>query len=174
MRQDFFEYTPQFKLIIAGNRKPGLRSVDEAMRRRLNLVPFTVTIPEQERDINLPEKLKAEWPAILRWGIEGCLDWQREGLNPPKRVRAATEEYFAAEDLLGRWLAERTTQGPRYSTASSALYKDWEQWTEERKEDTGSNKDFSQRLQARGFVIKDTNKASMFVALALRRDVKPD
>jgi putative DNA primase/helicase len=49
MRQDFFEYVPQFKLIISGNHKPGLRSVDEAIRRRFHLIPFTVTIPERER-----------------------------------------------------------------------------------------------------------------------------
>ena len=47
MRQDFFEYAPQFKLVIAGNHKPGLRTVDEAIRRRFHLVPFTVTIPPQ-------------------------------------------------------------------------------------------------------------------------------
>src|SRR5262249_1446093 len=64
MRQDFFEYTPQFKLIVAGNHKPGLRSVDEAIRRRFNLIPFTVTIPPEERDEALPEKLKAELPRI--------------------------------------------------------------------------------------------------------------
>src|SRR5215472_6252021 len=60
MRQDFFTYTPQFKLFIAGNHKPGLRGVDEAIRRRLNLVPFTITIPVTERDPELSEKLKAE------------------------------------------------------------------------------------------------------------------
>jgi putative DNA primase/helicase len=72
MRQDFFEYVPQFKLLIAGNHKPGLRSVDEAIRRRFNLVPFTVTIPPEERDEGLPEKLKAELPGILAWMIRGC------------------------------------------------------------------------------------------------------
>jgi putative DNA primase/helicase len=61
MRQDFFEYTPQFKLMISGNHKPSLRNVDEAIRRRIHLVPFTVTIPPAERDKDLPEKLKAEW-----------------------------------------------------------------------------------------------------------------
>lgn len=61
MRQDFFQFTPEFKLLIAGNHKPSLRSVDEAIRRRLHLVPFTVTIPEAERDLNLAEKLRAEW-----------------------------------------------------------------------------------------------------------------
>jgi putative DNA primase/helicase len=65
MRQDFFEYLPGFKLVIAGNHKPSLRSVDESIRRRLNLLPFTVTIPPEDRDRDLPEKLKAEWPGIL-------------------------------------------------------------------------------------------------------------
>jgi putative DNA primase/helicase len=67
MRQDFFEYTPQFKLVIAGNHKPGLRSVDEATKRRFNLIPFTVTIPEDDRDPQLLDKLKAEAPGILQW-----------------------------------------------------------------------------------------------------------
>ena len=100
MRQDFFEYTPQFKLIIAGNHKPGLRSVDEAIRRRFNLVPFTVTIPPDERDPKLTEKLKAEWPGILQWMVEGCLEWQRIGLAPPKVVAEATAAYLEAEDAV--------------------------------------------------------------------------
>src|SRR6185436_7282942 len=64
MRQDFFTFTPEFKLVIVGNHKPGLRNVDEAIRRRFHLVPFTVTIDEEKRDTDLPEKLKAEWPGI--------------------------------------------------------------------------------------------------------------
>jgi putative DNA primase/helicase len=75
MRQDFFEYTPQFKLFIAGNHRPGLRSVDEAIRRRFHLIPFAVTIPAEERDGELTEKLKAEWPGILAWIVAGCLNW---------------------------------------------------------------------------------------------------
>ena len=69
MRQDFFEYVPQFKLLTVGNHKPGLRAVDEAMRRRMNLLPFVVTIPPAERDSQLGEKLRAEWPGILGWAI---------------------------------------------------------------------------------------------------------
>jgi putative DNA primase/helicase len=92
MRQDFFEYTPQFKLIIAGNHKPGLRSVDEAIRRRFNLIPFTVTIPPGERDETLPAKLNAELPGILAWMIDGCLDWQERGLAPPEIVTEASAE----------------------------------------------------------------------------------
>ena len=99
MRQDFFEYRPAFKLIIAGNHKPLLRSVDEAIRRRFHLIPFAVTIPPEERDAVLAEKLKAEWPGILAWLIEGCLEWQTEGLRPPQAVLEATEAYLSAEDF---------------------------------------------------------------------------
>ena len=81
MRCDFFDFVPKFKLWIVGNHKPRLDNVDEAMRRRMLLVPFTVQIPPEERDPDLPAKLKAEWPAILRWAIDGCLEWQRIGLR---------------------------------------------------------------------------------------------
>jgi len=115
MRQDFFDFVPTFKLFICGNHKPRLSSVDEAMRRRLLLVPFTVQIPLAERDPRLPEKLKAEWPAILRWCIDGCLEWQRVGLAPPPIVRDATEEYFAGQDMLQQWLEDCTTDILRMS-----------------------------------------------------------
>ena len=81
MRQDFFTYTPIFKLLIVGNHRPVLRNVDDAARRRFNIIPFTHK--PAEPDLSLPEKLKAEWPAILRWAIDGCLDWQGNGLVRP-------------------------------------------------------------------------------------------
>ena len=71
MRQDFFEYVPQFKLLIAGNHKPSLRTVDEAIRRRFHLIPFTVTIPPEQRDTTLGDRLKEEWPGILGLGDRG-------------------------------------------------------------------------------------------------------
>ena len=106
MRQDFFEFTPQFKLIIAGNHKPGLRSVDEAIRRRFNLIPFTVTIPPEERDDTLGEKLQAELPGILAWMIEGCTIWQKQGLNPPRVVTDATAAYLESEDAIAAWIED--------------------------------------------------------------------
>jgi len=114
MRQDFFEFVPQFKLLIAGNHKPGLRGVDEAMRRRFYLVPFTVTIPPEQRDKNLFEKLKPEWGGILQWAIGGCLEWQATGLNPPAVVREATEAYLAGEDAQTQWLDECCVRDAAY------------------------------------------------------------
>ncbi len=88
MRQDFFTFMPQFKLFIAGNHKPGLRNVDEAIRRRLNLIPFVVRIPPKERDPRAwPRNLKAEWGGILQWAIDGCLDWQSKAPRSAARCR---------------------------------------------------------------------------------------
>ena len=121
MRQDFFEYKPQFKLVISGNHKPGLRSVDEAIRRRLNLVPFTVTIPKAKRDVDLAEKLRAEWPGILAWMINGCLEWQKIGLAPPKIVTDATDDYIDSEDVLGHWIEECCVLDAQAWTSSTEL-----------------------------------------------------
>jgi len=171
MRQDFFEYVPQFKLIVAGNHKPGLRNVDEAMRRRLHLIPFTVTIGEQERDPDLAAKLKAEYSGILRWAIAGCLAWQREGLNPPPSVCAATQGYLAAEDVLGRWLEERCVSRREVWTPGAVLFADFQQWCDRVGERAGTQKRFSQALEGRGFVQERTRKARGFAGIGLLTDV---
>ena len=104
MRMDNFTFLPTFKLFIVGNHKPGLRNVDDAMRRRFNLLPF-LNKPVV-KDLQLEESLRAEWPGILRWMIEGCLEWQRDGLAPPEIVRDATAAYFEEQNVFGEWLAE--------------------------------------------------------------------
>jgi putative DNA primase/helicase len=168
MHQDFFEYTPQFKLIISGNHKPGLRTVDEAMRRRINLLPFTVTIPDSERDDDLREKLRGEWPGILQWAIEGCLAWQRDGLSAPQAVRDATADYLATEDAMARWREERCEESASSWESTAALFKDWREWTVANNEFTGSQKRFSQYLVDRGFVKDRTRTTRGFRGIALR------
>jgi len=174
MRGDFFEYTPQFKLIFAANHKPRLRAVDEAIRSRFLLLPFTVTIPPEERDKNLPEKLRVEWPAILRWAIDGCLAWQREGLNPPAAVTRATQEYFVSEDTLGRWLDERCLLGPQFETSSSALFGSFREWAEKVGEMAWSQRAFSQNLLDRGFANHHMRNGWFFKGLALKTDAPTD
>jgi putative DNA primase/helicase len=149
MRGDFFEFTPAFKLCVAGNHKPSLRTVDEAIRRRFHLVPFAVTIPPAERDPDLPAKLKAEWPGILRWMIEGCLAWQRDGLNPPAAVRDATREYLEAEDNMATWIEECLTRDPNARESRAALFGSWSGWATKAGERIGSQKDFVGKLEDR-------------------------
>ena len=168
MRQDFFEFSPQFKLLIAGNHKPGLRSVDEAIRRRMYLIPFKVTIPPEERDPQLREKLRGEWPAILRWAVEGCLDWQKKGLDPPAIVQDATAKYLAEEDRFSLWLEDRCTVGGQYSATAGELYRSWVTWCESAGEKPGSQKRFSQTLEARGFERDHNRTGSLFNGLAMK------
>jgi putative DNA primase/helicase len=151
MRQDFFTFHPAFKLWIVGNHKPALRSVDEAIRRRLHLVPFTVTIPKDEQDKDLPEKLRAEWPGILRWMIEGCTEWLEIGLRPPPAVVSATAKYLSEEDALARWIEERCAIDPIYYETVANLFQDWREWAESAGEFVGSQKRFSQALEGRGY-----------------------
>jgi putative DNA primase/helicase len=168
MRCDFFDFVPKFKLWIVGNHKPRLDNVDEAMRRRMLLVPFLVQIPPEERDPNLAEKLKAEWPAILRWMIDGCLEWQQIGLAPPKIVIEATEEYFNDQDTIKQWLEDCTEDGGRYAfTATSKLFASWKTWCDARNRHPGNGNTLSDALVDRGFTRKRTGGARGFRGLVL-------
>lgn len=167
MRGDFFTYTPQFKLVIAGNHKPHLQTVDEAIRRRMHLVPFTQTIAPAERIEGLEEQLRVEWPGILAWAIEGCLAWQRDGLNPPAVVEDATEDYFVSEDSFATWLRECCERGPGYRETASRLFENWVAWCERSREQPGTKKAFSTLLQDRGFTGKHGNSGSLYSGLRL-------
>jgi putative DNA primase/helicase len=151
MRQDPFTYLPNFKLAIAGNHKPGLKSVDAAIRARLNLTPFTVTIPPTERDPGLSEKLWEEAPGILAWMLEGCADWRHVRLAPPPVVTLATEEYFDSEDMTALWIKECCDTGRFCEGLSGALFRSWTAWAITAGEKPGSNKAFSRTLEKHGF-----------------------
>jgi putative DNA primase/helicase len=168
MRRDFFEFTPQFKLMIVGNHKPNLNSVDEAIRRRIHLIPFTVTIPAEERDLELAEKLKAEWPAILRWAVDGCTEWQRSGLAPPPAVTGATAEYFAEADPLGRWLEERCVRDESAFALSKDLFADYQGWCGENGEKPLTSNWFGRELNGRGIAKGKNNMDERGYRLALR------
>ena len=171
VRQDFFTFKPTFKLCIVGNHKPSFRTVDEAIRRRIHLIPFAVTIPKDERDAELTEKLKAEWPGILAWAVQGCLEWRRDGLKPPKAVRDATEQYLAAEDSFAMWLEEKTEPAAEWQTETSAdLFKSWKAWADGAAEEAGSRKRFADMLQTRGFPTKKgTGGVRCFEGIRLKR-----
>ena len=154
MRQDFFEYKPQFKLLISGNHKPRLRSVDEAMRRRLHLLPFTVTIAKGKRDPGLKAKLWEERDQILQWALDGCRDWQREGLTPPPVVQSATNAYFEDMNVLGR--------------------ADWKAWCEANGEAHGLQRGFVEALDEQGFEARKVGGARGYMGLRLRTPPLPD
>ena len=151
MHQDFFTYPPQFKLLIAGNHKPAIRNIDEAMRRRMHLIPFTITVPPEKRDPLLTEKLLSERDGILAWALQGCLLWQQIGLKQPLSVTSATDEYFEGEDAMGRWMDERCKLGANDKALTVTLFNDWKQWAEMSGEFVGTQRRFSDALITRRF-----------------------
>jgi putative DNA primase/helicase len=171
MRQDYFTYVPQFKPLFMGNHRPGLRSVDEAIRSRMNLIECKVTIPEKERDPKLEEKLKAEWSGILKWMIDGCVAWQRTGLMPPAAVIAATTDYLENQDSFGAWIDESCTLEAQEVTEARLLFESWKIWAERTREYVGTYKQFNQKLRDRKFVEGRHPKTTLtaFVGIRLKR-----
>ena len=167
MRGDFFTFEPTFKLAIAGNHRPRLSTVDPAMRARLCLVPFDVCFPKDKRDPELGEKLQAEWPGILAWLIEGCLEWQKDGLNPPAKVTSATDDYFDEEDNLQNWIRECCELGTNYSASATELWESWQEWVRSHAEYAGSIKSFSQKLEAAGFERTRSASARKFSGIRI-------
>lgn len=165
MRGDFFEFVPTFKLVMVGNHRPVIRNPDDAMRRRLHLLPLTFRPTRPNND--LPAVLRAELPGILAWAIEGCLAWQPDGLGLPDVVREATADYFSEQDLLIQWLAECCERSPDATTASAAAFRSWEAWARARGEVGGTNKAFSAALE-RHHGKRKAHGATVFIGLRLK------
>jgi putative DNA primase/helicase len=168
MRQDFFTYMPQFKLTVIGNHKPTLHNVDEAARRRFNIVPFIRKPVTPDR--LLGEKLIAESGAILQWMIDGCLDWQANGLIRPACVIEATEEYFSDQEVFPRWLEEECISDPR-STASeksSVLYQSWANYAKSVRANPGRLADFKDKMERAGFAFRRRSKVREFSGIQLK------
>lgn len=156
MREDFWTFLPTHKIILAANHKPAVRGTDLAIWRRILLVPFNVVIPEAERDRKLPEKLIAESPGILRWLVAGCLDWQRNGLNPPAAVKSATEKYRQDQDVIGGFLEDRCTIKPELKAhlfvPKGELHKAYLDWAREQGDsDPLLMRAFGEKMRERGF-----------------------
>ncbi len=172
MRQDPFTFLPTFKLLFAGNHKPALRTVDEAIRRRFQIIPF-INKPAKPDDM-LSEKLQAEYPGILSWMIEGCLNWQKVGLQPPPVVTDATSEYFEEQNTFQQWLNSCCEIGMSKTDTSARLFGSWKRWCESNGEKAGSSKAFAERLKTAHFKKDDTRTERRFKGLSLIVEIPDD
>jgi putative DNA primase/helicase len=170
MRQDFFTFQPQFKITIVGNYKPALQNVDEALRRRFNIIPFTRKPDKPDKE--LESKLRAEWPQILRWMIDGCIDWLANGLVRPESIISATNDYFEEQDLFGHWLEEccdvERENHHKWENAT-ALLESWRDYAEAAGERPATTRSMSSALVSRGFAKKRvTGGATAYTGLMLK------
>lgn len=152
MRENMWEFRPTHKLLLCTNHKPQIRGTDHAIWRRLRLVPFTVTIPEEKQDKDLAAKLEGEASVILAWCVAGCLAWQRQGLCPPAEVRQATADYRVEEDALGEFLEDCcVTKGKNLKVKAADLYARYERWCMDNGERANTQRSFGMALGERGF-----------------------
>lgn len=132
MREDFWQFNPTHKVVLACNHKPVVRGTDHAIWRRLKLVPFNVVIPTAERDKQLPAKLRDELPGILAWSVRGCLDWQAHGLGEPKAIIEATADYQTGEDVLLNFVSECCVTGTEAKVKATDLLNAYKEWSGDR------------------------------------------
>lgn len=153
LHREFFEFKPTFKLWLAANHKPIIRASDHAMWRRIRIIPFSVTIPEDERDPDILNKLKCELPGILNWAIEGCAEWQEKGLGVPEEVKEATREYREEMDVFGGFLTEHCILEPDLMIRTKDIYEKYTEWCQANGDEPLKKRTFGLKLRERG--LKD-------------------
>lgn len=170
-----FDFKPQFKPLIVGNNKPILKTVDVAIKSRFLLIPFDVDfdalgkIDPDLREVTLPK----ERSGILRWMINGFAAYQRDGLNPPRIVLDASEEYLEEQDEVKTWLDERCQRGPILVSTTSDLFANWSVWMKSKGASPGSDKVFAESLKKEGFKREKyvgAKRKRGFRGLALQRN----
>jgi len=129
MHKDFVEFAPTFKPVLIANYRPTIQDTDEAIRRRLIVVPFDVTIEPLKRDPHLKAKLMTELPGILAWALEGCLAWQRAGkLEQPKDIEMATLTMFNENDTVTAFIDECCTREIDAREPRGMFYDSYVNW----------------------------------------------
>ena len=149
---ELFEFTPTHKLWLSTNHKPEIRGTDNAIWRRIRLIPWSVTIPPAEQNKKLPATLRRELAGILAWIVRGCLEWRREGLQAPDEVRRATGQYRAEMDVLAGFLAECCELDTGHWEYAKDLYECYKRWCDENGERPEPQRKFGGRLGERGFL----------------------
>ena len=164
------EFEPTHKLFLAANHKPVIRGTEEAIWRRIRLIPFDVEIPESERDPHLKEKLLEEAPGILAWAVRGCLEWQRDGLKAPAEVLAATASYRSEMDTVEPFFDARCVIEPRATVKAGELYSAYKAWAEQAGETPISQTVFGHRLNEKGYRMERSAAGKRRVGIRLRQD----
>jgi len=171
LHREFFDFYPTAKVWWAVNHKPIIRDTTYAMWRRIRLIPFEARFkpgmenwqPKEE----LLAELEAELPGILAWAVRGCLEWQKQGLEPVEKVKTATEDYRKESDVIERFLEECTIQKPDARVKAGELYQEFKRWAEENGEVVMSGQMFGRRMSEKGFRKRRLEKGVHYLGLGL-------
>jgi len=169
--REFFQFTPQFKLWMMGNYVPEIRGTDHGIWRRIHLIPFNVQFSDKDKIPGYDKKLLAESPGILNWMIEGCLLWQREGLDPPSQVINSTKEYRSNMDIVQNWINEcATVESSELNNCirtANALYQSYCAWCSTNKEFAMKQTAFGNELRGKGFTKKRINNVTTYLDIGV-------
>jgi putative DNA primase/helicase len=174
MHRDPITYSPSHTLVMLTNHLPNVSGDDPAIWARIQVVPFDVVIPPKERDGNLPERLKAEAPAVLAWVYEGWKEYQKQGLNPPEAVKASTQAYQDESDSMSRFLKENSMVNRGESIQARTFYDVYTKWSQAEGEHAETGVVFAKSLKARGIDKKRTEKGVRYQGLMLAGDYAGD
>lgn len=173
LRQEYFEFLPEFKVFFTTNHKPVIGGVDDGIWRRVKIIPFTLSLKPHERDKKLEEKLSIEMPGILNWAVEGCLKWQQSGLKEPKVVVDATGQYKEDMDILAPFLNEACyidePKNEAIKIEAKELYNVYDNWCYKSGERTLGNRTFYRMLETKGFgKTKGTGNKTFLTGITLK------
>jgi putative DNA primase/helicase len=167
MRAEWFEFKPEFKIWLSTNNKPQVTGTDNAIWDRIRLIPFNVTIPPEQRDPKLQDKLRGELPGILRWAVQGCLDWQRSGLGVPLEVAEAMKAYRTEMDILKQFISDRCELKRDAEVSKAALHEAFSAWCSENGETELSKKEFGGRMKKYGLDEKKSGSTRYWRGIRL-------
>lgn len=152
MRQNFVEFLPSHLAVLVTNHLPRVAGDDDAIWRRMRVVPFTVVVPEEQRDSRLGEHLELEADAVLGWAVAGWQDYGHRGhrLDEPDSVLVATAAYRVESDAVARFLEERCHLNPHVRVGVTELHQAWQSWQHLDGAEPMSPKAFGQALDRHG------------------------
>ena len=168
MRQDFFQFLPECKLLLVANDFPRVRLNSDAFWRRVRVLPVDRKIPLKQLDKQLMEKLRAEFPGILTWAVRGCLAWQRDGLVMPSAVREGTERWRGFADVIKRFVTECCELDPQAEVSASEIYARYRDWCGEHKESPQSQAGFKIKLTELDLTQQHTRKGNVWYGIGLK------
>lgn len=172
--KESFEFKPKAKLFLSTNYLPKISGSDHGIWRRILPIPFTKTFDEDRRDRHLRSKLEQEKSGVLNWLISGCLQWQKEGLNPPAAVLDAKADYRAASDHILQFLDDRTETALNATVTKAVLYEGYRSWCITNGERYVSNREFGEAVGKRpGVVSGRTKQAHQWSGLKFVSDDRP-
>jgi putative DNA primase/helicase len=173
--QEYFTFKPQFKIVLSTNHKPVIYGTDQAIWDRIKLVPFTFTIPENERKPihEMMGRFQDEAPGILTWMIKGCLEWLERGLQTPEEVKTATKQYRSDMDVLQEFLDDCCIESEDKSISCKDLYLRFKLWGEAeglREKEIWSKSTLTRRLMERGYTQGRTPEQRIWERISLKNE----